>query len=82
MPDPERSVVARVGSCLRRNDEGGRRNDGREANVPGARGVAGVKRVGCWARRDTRGKRGYDGVGSRSGEGSVGGEGGAYAAVG
>ena len=54
------------------------------------RGVAGVKRVGCWARRDTRGKRGYDGallresdgVGSRGGEGSVGGEGGAYAAVG
>ena len=30
--------------------------------MPGARGVAGVKRVGCWARRDTRGKRGYDGA--------------------
>ena len=28
-------------------------------------GTGAMKRVGYWARRDTRGERGYDGVGAR-----------------
>ena len=43
--------------------------EGRER--AGVRGAAGVKWVGCWARRDTRGERGYDGAALRGGGGVV-----------
>ena len=47
----------RLGSCLRRNDGGGRGYD--EGGWAGV-GEAGTM-LGCWRRRDTRGERGYDG---------------------
>ena len=55
--------AVRVGSCLRRNDGGGAGMTEGTQETEGARGGWGRERAWRWARRDTRGKRGYDGVG-------------------
>ena len=60
-------VAAWVPACAGMTE--GRRNDG--GGLARA-GVGGVKWLGCCARRDTRGERGYDGEVGRGYDGEVG----------